>query len=141
MIIAICRYTFVIFDSQAVALGIDKLKVICIGSSIGVPIIGALICVIIHPLDDIMIQWFYDQSSHPDKTNQSDFSSQIDLNGTNELPVYLVYKEYCPESIQLGMKVLDILIVITIYSNVLEGFMYTHLFIFSKRYQIFIILL
>ena len=136
LIIAICRYTFVIFDSQAVAIGIDKFKVIFIGSSIGVPIIGALISVIIHPLDDIMIQWFYDQSSHPDKTNQSDFSSQIDLNGTNELPVYLVYKEYCPESIQLGMKVLDILIVMMIYSNIPEGFMYTHLFIFSKRYQL-----
>ena len=134
LVLALCRYTFVIFDSQAVAIGIAKLRAIFIGSSIGVPIISALISVIIHPLDDIVVQWFYDQGCPND--SRSDFSNQINLNGTHESPGYLLYIEYCPESIQLVMKVLDILIVMMIYSNIPEGFMYTHLFLFSKRYKL-----
>ena len=136
LVLAMCRYTFVIFDSQAVAIGITKLRAIFIGSTIAVPIISALIPVIIYPLDDISVQWFYDQGCSNDKSNQSDFSNQLNLNGAHESPVNLLYIEYCPEAIQLGMKVLDILIVMMIYSNIPEGFMYIHLFIFSKRYQL-----
>ena len=138
LLIAICRYTFVVFDSQAVAIGISKLRAIFIGSSMGVPIITALITVIIQPLDDIAILWFYDQGSSYDKVVRSEFSNKTNLNGTVESPVYLMYKEYCPESIQLGITVLEIIFILTIYSNIPEGFMYTHLYIFSKRYQIFI---
>ena len=134
LIVAICRYTFVILDNQAEAIGIERLKSIFIGSTVGVPIFSALLYTIIYPLDDILIQWLYGQDSSSDTANLSDFLNNMNSSSTHNSAVYLLYNEYCPESIKLGMKVLEFVIFITVYSNVPEGFMYTHITIYSKRY-------
>ena len=140
-VVALCRYTFLILSTQAETIGISRLKAIFIGCSIAVPTVTNLIYSIIHPLDDITTQWFYGQDYSGDEANQSDFSKKMNLISTYDSPLYLLYNEYCPETLKLGMNVLDVFIVMTVYSNIPEGFMYIHLYIFSKRYTLLVMLI
>ena len=138
LLLAICKYTFVILEAQAEAIGIARLRSVFLGSSIAVPAITAATYIITSPLDNIYKQWFYDHDFSSEKTNNSDLWAKNSVNYTIESPMYLLANEFLPASIIHGIKMVDTLLIITIYSNIIEGFIYAHLSIVNKRYIILI---
>ena len=144
LIIAICRYLFVIYNDTAESLGITRLRKIFISSSLLLPLLTTISCQITQPIDDFMIKWFHVQVTASNATisvNDTDYSNVLGdslVNKAYESPLYLIFNENLPPSLIFGMNIVDMILFILIHANVIEGFIYLHFFVFSKRYLILI---
>ena len=139
LIIAICRYSLILCKNQVVNIGIDRFQSIILSISVVMPFILAVSNEATHPVEIIWKCLFmpYDkQKLLFDTRNVSDiFCSRHHVQSISESQIYTVYNEYLPPSITQGMKEFHAVFVVMIGSNVLEGFLYGHIFTHVKRYK------
>ena len=137
LIIAICRYTFIVFNRKSETFGIKKLRSFFIASSIGVPICTSFMYEITTPIQLPIVDFLYGQDSLPYGKNTTRYLNEDSTNNQyhNESPVYIMANEYFPSAVIFGISLIENLTVIMISSNIIEGCLYTHLFIFYNRYQ------
>ena len=132
LILALVRYTFLIFENQADALGINRLKHLFISWSIIGPIFDTALLEITNPIEHVWYKLFMEG-----RVFQNTNSTSICQNGGTsimiESPVYLAAKTYFPELLMFLMKQLDTIVIVMVHSNVIEGFIYAHIFTHFRR--------
>ena len=132
LVIAVCRYTFTVFEQQAQKLGIEKLRVFFIVSSIVIPFTSTLLFEMTHDFGGLYLRLFYNMSSGltNDSINYLD-SDQGAKMYTSVL--FAITKECLPSSLIYGIYVVATILFVILYSNIIEGFIYLHIFLDHKR--------
>ena len=133
LIIAICRYSFIIFDFKSQTFGIAKLRTFFIGASIGVPFFTAILYEITRPIEKTYMYWFYGTTLPQDSPNATDTQpiEPVDFK-TRSIP-FIIFNEISSPSVVHVVSVVENIVFSIIYSNLIEGCIYTHIFIFLRR--------
>ena len=133
LIIAISRYAFLVFNTKAETFGIRKLRKFFITTSVAVPITLAVIgqCVasahewlVLMGLPDEIAQKFVNTSfnSNPGETFVM-----------KDAVTYSTINQYFPSILLGSLNITFDVLVLIIYSNIAEAFIYVHIFIFILR--------
>ena len=139
LIIAVCRYSFIVCENQVVKIGINRFRSIILSCSVVVPIMFAFSNEATFPIEISWICLFMPndkQTIQFDTRNVSNiFCSRHHVPEIAESLIYTVCNEYLPQSFIQGMKIFHAVCVVIICSNILEGFLYCHIFTHVKRYR------
>ena len=139
LIIAVCRYSFILCENQVVKIGINRFRSIILSCSVVVPIMFAFSNEATLPVEISWICLFMPndkQTIQFDTRNVSNiFCSRHHVPEIAESLIYTVYNEYIPPSFTQGIKLFHAIFTVIIGSNVLEGFLYCHIFTHMKRYK------
>ena len=140
LIIAICRYIFLVFESNAERIGIAKLRNILIGASLGVPIFRSLLHQATVPIEEnFHLTFFPFTDDFAQNKSTADFKDSSDMSsGVLESPLYTFVQHVFPSTVTWGMKCISDVMVFIMYSNILEGIIYAHTFIFARRFKHFL---
>ena len=135
LLIAVTRYTFVVIGTNAEIFGISKLRDIFIGCSIGIPIVNNFLYEATHPIEPIWIAIFYDKTEDLTEgtKNERNLTNGLDINYTYESPIFILMSEYLPTQLRYVLNVTEDIIMIILYSNILEGILYSLTMISVKR--------
>ena len=135
LIMASSRYVCVVYCNFVDNYGVKKVRKFLIGSSIGIPILLALLTEALVPIESIWEVLF-----RPD--NDTTQKKQIyDKNLLNESmtpqvslsPIYHVTNIYLPSKISYILQLVQAASMLLIHSNILEGIIYLHIYIQYKR--------
>ena len=134
-IIALCRYLFIVKDSMILEVGLRKCRNILLSSSVAVPVFLSLVGEATTPIEHGYFCVFVPQSikTYEFDNNTDPFCSQDVITKVFESPFYAFFWENLPLSINYGMMVLRLILVIVVHSNVFEGIMYLHIYLFYWR--------
>ena len=132
-IIAVCRYLFIVFDTSSENIGIVKLRSIFITSSVGVPI---FLSILDH--STVSTQDWMSQIGMPDIVSQKLMNSSVNSIQNQKLdifesPIYIMVNNELPAMLIDILKIVHMSIFILIYSNLVEGIIYVHIFTYSRR--------
>ena len=136
LIIAVTRYTFLVFDARVEAFGIKRLRTFFICSSFILPICNAVLYEITQPMEQYWI------SSLPMRSSISEYTAtnvthhlfaKDNMNETIESPIYLLLNQNLPASFIQVLSVTVVIMCIIIYSNVIEGILYAHAILLYRR--------
>ena len=133
LIIAILRYVFLVFERQVESFGVRRLNILFISSSIGVPIFNIILYELTQPMEQVYISVLSDKIQYDDIfDNNTSLTENCSCNSYN-FPIYLLFNSHAPQAIvSLMTVVLDIMLIV-VYSNLIEGCIYAHLFIMHSR--------
>ena len=133
LIVAICRYTFIVLSDKSERFGILKLRQWIITSSMAVPLILAVLYNTTHPMENFYISFFYGTSAvQRTNYNSFDFKKAVTRN-IYETPLYLLINKHLPSYLVYVLKCLEEFMFLAIYSNVIEGCLYAHAFLVLAR--------
>ena len=135
LIIAISRYVFIIFNRKAEKIGIKRLRILFISSSIEVPLFITFVEVLFFPVKGWLSHFrFSEDLSENVMKNGSLFHQPLMDSDFYENALYHTIQSYFPQKLIGIIRWIVIITAITVYSNVVEGLMYGHIFMFHKRY-------
>jgi len=136
LIIAICRYAFLVFDSHTERFGVQRLRKVLILSCICVPLLTTILYEATYSNEKVFLfRYLHDcESSQIPSVNGSVKVNENYVSNEYESPIYLMVNENFPKPLIYGINILFWVLSFTIYSNVFEGFIYIHTFIAMKRY-------
>ena len=129
LIIAIYRYILVVYERQAEKFGIQRLRTLFIRLCFGVPIFSILLYEAVQPTERVWFSLFYNDTIDIYAKRNNSFQNEDPY----ESQMYLAFNRYLPTALMDGMKVLDEIIMVILYANIIEGLLYTHLFIIVFR--------
>ena len=133
LIIAICRYVFLVFETKAEAVGIKKLRKIFIGSSVIIPFLSTLLYDSCNPIEEAYLILLYNKT-HSQIENESSIYPNKGINTIEyESPIFLAAQKYFPSGINQILNVTGLIVAFTLYSNTLEGVLYPLMFIYYNR--------
>ena len=133
LIVAITRYTFIVYDSSATRFGINRLRKIFIALSIGIPIFSSALYEVSTPLEKTYINWFYNKewtyNFKNDSAEQNVDYSDLEL----ESAFFVLFHKFFSSSVaNIVISVGHVLFSI-MYTNLVEGCIYTHIFVWAHR--------
>ena len=114
LIIAICRYCFIVFHQMTSAVGIDKARKLLLCGSFGVPLLATLL----HEATTPMAHAWTSLS-----TAEDSFQSTI----------YELASRLLPTFVTDGIAILCMSLRAVIFSNIGEGLIYLHIYIYGRR--------
>ena len=138
LIIAISRYTFTVYESKAGKIGIKRLRAFFIGASISVPFLTSTLFELTRPIEKIWIHWFYKE-----KFSSSAIYQNLTINYQDQDEfqfqsfAFATFNKNFPSAVIDMISYMDGLLFSIIYSNLIEGCIYTHIFVFFTRYEIY----
>ena len=132
LIIALTRYAFIVYDIQSEVFGIKNVRSLVIKLSIGVPLITATLYDATVSMEKSYVSWFYGGEHSQNLNASSEHYSQVS-HITYESPLYTTCHAYLPSSFVYAMGLIENAMFSIIYSNICEGFIYAHIFIFCNR--------
>ena len=139
LIIAICRYTFVLYDRQVYNIGFKRVAYVYLISSVGIPIFFSFLSEATHPIEDLWICMFMPQDNptleEPRNETRGILCDQNTIQDVIESPIYYLFKDHLPCSVTYGMWICVKIFVVISNFNIIEGFMYAHIFLYMNRYQ------
>jgi hypothetical protein len=133
LIVAIVRYVFLVFDKQAESFGVNKLKTLFISSSISVPILCVILYELTHPVKQDYISFFVSEIQDENTYSNITSSAENCSNNTYNSPMYVIFNSNAPQALVTLMSAASDAMIIVIFSNLIEGCIYTHLFIMHGR--------
>ena len=131
LVIALSRYICVVHEAFIDRFGVKKLRQFMITSSFGIPGLYCIVDQFVIPVEHAWYAHFM-----PNYTNSIDEKGDNEINAEDYLhqsPFFLISDAYLPSSITFGLKFVRHFILILVYSNVLEGILYLHVYIFYHR--------
>ena len=137
LIIAVSRYVFIVFNGKAEKIGVKRLRTFFISTSIEVPMLLTIVEFLFFPAKGWISHFrFSNEYSLMDvRTNHSEtahHSIDIDI---KENVFYLAIQKYIhPAPIGI-IKCILLITAAIIYSNIAEGLIYGHIFMFTYRYE------
>ena len=133
LIVAITRYTFIVYDSSATRFGISRLRKIFIASSIGIPLFSSALYEVSFPLEKTYINWFYNKEGTHNFKNDSEKQNVDHTDVGLESAFFVLFHKFSSPSVaNIAISVGNVLFAI-MYSNLVEGCIYTHLFVWAHR--------
>ena len=135
LIIAIIRYTFVVMGTSAEAFGISKLRHLFIGCSIGIPIVNNFLYEATQPIEPMLISIFYDKTRDMiDETkNDRNLTNGVDINDTYNFTIFILANKYLPSQLRYSLVIIEDIMMVILYSNILEGILYAYTMKSVKR--------
>ena len=137
LVIATCRYCFIVFDNWTSKFGVGKARRIFISASVGIPLLLAFIneATIDEPTYRPLLQLFL-YSKQSMNINPYNNNTYLTVNSTDESlqnPIYKFVRSYFPTSLTDGMRLFCTASFILVFANVGEGLMYLHTYIYYRR--------
>ena len=148
MIIAIARCCFIVYDVQISRLGIQTVRRLFMSCSIGIPVFLALLREATSPRMKMFYMYAYSMpeynESYENNYNQSldflneDFNKLDFLNedfnkSSQQSIVYTFVTDNLPSSLIYWMALFCNSMIAIIFTNIVEGFVYWHTYVFCKR--------
>ena len=135
LIVAIARYSFLMYDIQTDIIGIPKLRSLFISCRIGVPIMHSILyaCTATFQVRWILLFAIRNNSMSIPSEQHGFFSIQVTEEKEYNNLLYNIIKNLMPPQVIFGLQLFEAAIFILIASNIIEGFLYTHLFIHFHR--------
>ena len=133
LIVAICRYTFIILESKAERFGISRLRRLFIGSSIAVPLLTSTLYELTCPIEKSYISWFYGISLNQGIANSTGKNEEPAHDEDFESVAFTLFNSYFSSFVIDSVGLIETALFSIIYSNVIEGLLYTHIFIVYYR--------
>ena len=137
LVIAVARYTFTVFEQKPENMGIQKLRSVYIISSIVIPITNTVLSELIMGDEPLCLRLFYDISSSYSNDSVNNLHGDLEDNFPCSL-LFSIGQKYFPSSVIDGIRVVGGILFIMLYSNVIEGFIYFHIYRNHKRYKYFV---
>ena len=132
-----CKYFFIVIDPMADTYDIKRVRKVLISSSFVVPISFA----VLHDATVLRTQ-FWDElfglfcnhfESNVTNHTINHLSCEGKSNVTMQSPIYTFLNEYGSSQLVNGLNITCLILFVTIRSNLIEGFIYTHIFIHDRR--------
>ena len=133
LVIAICRYTFIVWESTAEKFGITRLRRLFIGASIVVPVLTSTLYEVTCPIEKFYVSWFYGIGLSQEFSNTTNKVGESLLDRNFESLAFEVINSYCSPFVIDCLQIIDTALFSVIYSNVIEGIIYANIFIFYHR--------
>ena len=134
LIVALCRYVFIVFNEKAEKIGIKKLRSFFINCSIELPLFITICEFLFYPAKDWISNFRFSNETFQNVTNEDLASAQDSMNlNFEENAFYRTIPRYIPLLPIIIIKCVLIIIWAIIYSNVAEGLLYGHIFFLMKR--------
>ena len=133
LVIAICRYTFIIWESTAEKIGIIRLRRLFIGTSIVVPLLSSTFTEVTRPVTKNYVSWFYGIDFSQEFSNTTNKIEDSSLDQKFESIAYRVVNSYFSSLVIESLELIESTLFFVIYSNVIEGILYANIFIFYHR--------
>ena len=133
LIIAICRYTFIVCNTTLAGIKMEKIRRFYIICSIIIPLTTTIMYETTVAIEPFFISMFYGRS---EAENYS--SSALQLNSTNVKieygsPIFVICRDNLPIELKDIMLYFQNFLVVMIYSNIPEALIYIHIFVFYQR--------
>ena len=143
LIIAACRYSFIVIENPVLSFGIERMRRLFLASSLGIPILLALfndathsiqqeqawICMFIPPQNLLP-----EEISVDDQAYQKDIFCPKNVRGNiTESLLYNVVNDHISPSFGYGLKICVKVLCLTAMSNIIEGILYSHMFVHLRR--------
>ena len=126
---------FIIYERQVESYGIKKMKYLLVCSSIIVPVLHMILYELTFPLEPPWVYIFVPQSNSTFE-NLENGDSSLDVGGLiedNNCILYTLTLEYLPLPLVHAIRILCYFMISVICLNVVEGFIYFHLYIIRFR--------
>ena len=126
LIVAITRYSFLMYDIQTDVIGIPKLRSLLISCSIGVPFMHSILyaCTATFQVRWILLFAIRNNSMSIPSEQHDFFSIQVtEAKEYNNL-LYNITKNLIPPQVIFGLQLFEAAIFILFASNIIEGFLY-----------------
>ena len=135
LIVAISRYLFTVYETKVEAFGIKRLKHLLLSSSITIPIFHLVLYIATFPLEPAWMSAFTPESNSSFETSNTNDTVLIEkkLRENYNFFLYNMTIEYLPSSLVFALQMLSNELTIVICLNVVEGFIYLHIFIYFRR--------
>ena len=135
LIMALSRYLCIVYHNVVDNIGVRKVRKLLIGSSIGIPFLITVLCEALIPVEHIWELLFLPISSIKidDYGNNNTYKFENKVVHLPNSPIYHVTNPFLPTEITYILKLIWTVLLVLIHSNVLEGLMYLHIFIYYKR--------
>ena len=135
LIIATCRYCYIVKDSLVSRIGIERTRYIFITTSVAVPALLALSNEATLPLESAWICMFMPNDNNTEEIkNTSDiFCSKDIMVDVSESPIYNVLHNYLSPQMTFCLQIGHKIILFIATSNIIEGILYIHTFLFIIR--------
>ena len=133
LIIAICRYTFIVYNTGLATIRMEKIRrfyIICSGI---IPLITTVMYETTVATEPFFISMFYGRNeAHKYSSSGLQMNSSY-LQIEYSSPIFVICRDNFPIELKNAMLYLQNILVVMIYSNVPEAFIYIHIFVFYKR--------
>ena len=136
LVIAVCRYSFIVYKDQAEKIGIKKLRTLFISSTVLVPCFRQLLFFCTWKSTDsrFLSAFVY----FDDETTQNSFFNTTHTNRYHpgmitDSILYVLVNDHFPSMLVFAIKFTSRTMLILIYSNIPEGLIYLHTFYYSRR--------
>ena len=133
LIIAISRYTFIVHDSSATRFGINRLRKIFITSSVVVPLLSSVFYEFTCPIEKSYLYWSYGQQWAETSQNNTKNQSYEQSGDELESIFFVLFRTIFSPSVVNAISMVENVLFSIIYSNLIEGCIYCHLFIWLHR--------
>ena len=130
LIIAITRYFFIVHEVVAERIGIKRLRSIFVAFSIGIPMMTSMINESINPVEEAWSSIFVPNYNPSQKRNGENNATIII---TSISPLLHIPDRYVPSFAKFGMQIFWFIMLVSTYSNILEGVMYLRIYIYYFR--------
>ena len=133
LVIAICRYTFVIWESTAEKFGVTRLRRLFISASIVVPLLTSTLYEVTCPVENFYVSWFYGIGISQELANTTNTIEELLHDRKFESLAFMVVNSYFSSFVVDLLQCIETALFSIIYSNVIEGILYANIFIFYHR--------
>ena len=135
LIIAICRYIFIVIVKHSDTFTIKRIRRWALASSVIVPILMAMLHEATIP---VHYRWAerVEQMMMPENDKIDTMKSHVNTNTTIKLhqsPIFILYDEYVPFAIKFILGIASTAMKLVVFSNILEGCLYAHIYIQNRR--------
>ena len=139
LIVAITRYTFLMYDIQTEIYGVKKLRNLFISCSIGLPLIITVISSCVVPIEIRWLQLFAVHNDSAALLSEVEYDVRLRVGSLAaeeyNIGLYNLISKLLPSSLVFGLHVFLTATFILISSNIVELFLYAHLFWHFHRYD------
>ena len=131
LIIATIRFTFIAVGRKAEAFGIARLRILFVSCSIVVPIANNFLYETTQPFEQAWVTVFQGKSDY----SIQKMNNMTDSNASHPFDPYIFHlaNKYLPPQLIYALKITEDIMMVILYSNVLEGLMYGYTIYVYKR--------
>ena len=133
LVVALCRYLFLVHDDKILHFGVQRARKIIITSSWAIPLAIAFLHDATIPSRAPIISTLL-TDRHRSCPLPMIYHVSESFNGTvAQSPIYIFTENYIPTSVVYGAKLITFIVCAIIASNTIEGLLYSHTFIHIRR--------
>ena len=133
LVISICRYIFIVWESTATRFGIQKIRSYVTCASVLIPFVTAVLYELTCPIEKTFIHWFYGDKGCDVLQNETKNETLDLIESDCESATFKSFNKIFSSSMVQAISIIENVLFSIIYSNVIEGFIYIHIFIWFQQ--------